>query len=144
MSGVTVVADLAIAVVVGVIVSALVFAWNQAKYIHATKLINEAGSKVYLLRGPLFFGSIQNFQDIFTPRTDPQDVIIDFVDARAYDHSAIEALDALAERYQRNGKTLHYRHLSPECLKLLKKAGNLVEVNLIEDPNYHVADSLID
>ncbi len=143
VSGVTVLADLAIAVIVGVIFSALVFAWKQAKRIYAKKHINENGSKIYELHGPLFFGSTQHFQDIFTPKTDPQDVIVDFLDARAYDHSAIEAIDTLAERYQRNGKTLHYRHLSPECRLLLKKAGNLVEVNLIEDPDYHVVDSAL-
>ncbi|WP_444998369.1 SulP family inorganic anion transporter [Aliikangiella sp. IMCC44359] len=141
VSGVTVLADLAIAVVVGVIVSALVFAWKQAKIIYASKSVNEKGSKVYMLHGPLFFGSTQNFQDIFSPRTDPDDVIVDFADARVYDHSAIEAIDSLAERYERNGKTLHYRHLSPECRRLLTKAGDLVEVNLIEDPDYHVVDS---
>ncbi len=96
-----------------------------------------------MLSGPVFFGSIQNFQDIFSPQTDPDDVIVDFVDARIYDHSAIEALDSLAERYERNGKTLHYRHLSSECKQLLSKAGNLVEVNLIEDPDYKVADSTL-
>ncbi|MET1255592.1 SulP family inorganic anion transporter [Aliikangiella maris] len=141
VSGVTVLADLAIAVVVGVIVSALVFAWKQAKNIYAKKSVNENGSKIYLMHGPLFFGSIQNFQDIFSPQTDPEDIIVDFAQARVYDHSAIEALDTLAERYQRRGKTLHYRHLSPECKQLLKNAGDLVEVNVIEDPDYHVADS---
>lgn len=143
VSGVTVIADLAIAVVIGVIVSALVFAWKGAKRIVAQNHVDENGSKIYLLSGPLFFGSIQNFQDIFSPQTDPDDVIVDFVDARVYDHSAIEALDSLAERYERNGKTLHYRHLSPECKLLLSKAGNLVEVNLIEDPDYKVADSTL-
>ena len=141
VSAITVIADLAIAVIVGVIVSALVFAWKQAKKIDAEILVDEKGSKVYHVHGPLFFGSIRNFQDIFTPRVDPEDVIVDFLDARVYDHSAIEAIDALAERYQRNGKTLHYRHLSPECRLLLQKAGNLVEVNVIEDPDYHVVDS---
>ncbi|VAW33319.1 Sulfate permease [hydrothermal vent metagenome] len=141
VSAITVFADLAIAVIVGVIVSALVFAWKGAKKIFAESFIDESGSKVYKLSGPLFFGSIHNFQDIFTPKTDPKDIIVDFANARAYDHSAIEALDALAERYERNGKNLRYRHLSPECKLLLQKAGNLVEVNLVEDPNYHVVDS---
>ena len=143
VSGITVIADLAIAVVIGVIVSALVFAWKGAKRIFAEEHIDENGSKVYLLSGPVFFGSIQNFQDLFAPRTDPDDVIVDFANARVYDHSGIEALDSLAERYQRNGKKLHYRHLSMECKQLLKKAGNLVEVNLIEDPDYKVADSAL-
>jgi len=141
VSGITVIADLAIAVIIGVIVSALVFAWKGAKRIDAKSHIDDNGSKIYMLSGPVFFGSIQNFQDIFAPRTDPDDVIVDFLDARIYDHSAIEALDSLAERYERNGKKLHYRHLSPECRVLLNKAGNLVEINLIEDPDYKVADS---
>ena len=141
VTGITVIADLAIAVIVGVIISALVFAWKHAKQIYANKSVDENGSKVYLVHGPLFFGSARNFQDIFTPKDDPEDVIVDFADARVYDHSGIEALDALAERYERRGKKLHYRHLSPECKVLLQKAGTLVEVNLIEDPNYHVVDS---
>ncbi|PCH60211.1 MAG: sodium-independent anion transporter, partial [SAR86 cluster bacterium] len=141
VSSITVFTDLAIAVVTGVIVSALVFAWKHAKSIYAKKHVDENGSKIYSLHGPLFFGSARNFQDIFDPKSDPDDVIVDFLDARAYDHSAIEAIDSLAERYERHGKSLHFRHLSPECRQLLKKAGNLVEVSLIEDPNYHVADS---
>ena len=141
VSTITVFADLAIAVIIGVIISALVFAWKHAKQIYANKSVNENGSKVYMVHGPLFFGSARNFQDIFTPKDDPEDVIVDFADARVYDHSGIEALDSLAERYQRRGKKLHYRHLSPECKVLLQKAGDLVELNVIEDPNYHVADS---
>ncbi|WP_196138138.1 SulP family inorganic anion transporter [Aliikangiella sp. G2MR2-5] len=141
VSAITVIADLAIAVIIGVVISALVFAWKHAKNIYAKKTIDESGSKVYIVHGPLFFGSARNFQDIFTPKDDPDDVIVDFLDARVYDHSGVEAIDTLAERYQRRGKTLHYRHLSPECKQLLRKAGNLVEVNVIEDPNYHVADS---
>ncbi|MCW8870551.1 MAG: sodium-independent anion transporter, partial [Proteobacteria bacterium] len=102
--------------------------------------IDDSGSKIYQLSGPVFFGSIHNFQNIFSPADDPDDVIVDFLDARVYDHSGIEALDKLADRYQRRGKTLHYRHLSPECKGLLHRAGNLVEVNLIEDPDYKVAN----
>nr|WP_154223913.1 SulP family inorganic anion transporter [Marinicella rhabdoformis] len=141
VSGITVIADLAIAVIVGVIVSALVFAWKGAKRIFVESHTEEDGSKIYMVKGPVFFGSIHNFNDQFNPKTDPQEVIVDFAQARVYDHSGIEALDSLAERYMRNGKNLHYRHLSPECRQLLKKAGNLVEVNVIEDPDYHVADS---
>ncbi|WP_229728325.1 SulP family inorganic anion transporter [Marinicella pacifica] len=140
VSGITVIADLAIAVIIGVIVSALVFAWKGAKRIDAKTEINTTGSKIYHLSGPVFFGSIHNFQDIFSPAEDPDDVIVDFMDARVYDHSGIEALDKLADRYQRRGKTLHYRHLSQECKGLLHKAGDLVEVNLIEDPDYKVAN----
>ncbi len=139
VSGITVAFDLAIAVVVGVIVSALVFAWKHAQHIYAEKSIDENGSKIYALRGPLFFGSAANFKEIFTPEDDPNDVIIEFQRSRVSDHSGIEALDALAERYQKLGKTLHIRHLSPECVQLLEKAGDLCEVNVLEDPNYHVA-----
>lgn len=140
VSLVTVFTDLAIAVIVGVIVSALVFAWEHAKHIRAETSINEHGSKVYELHGPLFFGSASNFRELFDPKGDPQDVIIEFQHSRVSDHSAIEAIDSLAERYVNAGKTLHLRHLSPECKLLLKKAGDLVEVNLLEDPKYHVAD----
>jgi sulfate permease, SulP family len=139
VSGVTVATDLAMAVLVGVIFSALVFAWKHAKVIHAVTHIEPSGTKVYSLRGPLFFGSTKNFLEIFDPLNDPDDVVIEFEHARVSDHSAIEAIDNLAERYLATGTTLHLRHLSPECRKLLKKAGDLVEVNVIEDPKYHVA-----
>ena len=137
---VTVISDLAIAVIVGVIVSALVFAWQHAKQMMATSYIDENGTKHYELNGPLFFGSIHAFQQIFSPKDDPQDVEIDFYHSRVVDHSGIEAIDSLAERYSKAGKTLHLKHLSPECRDLLTKAGDLVEVNVKEDPHYHVAD----
>ncbi len=140
VSGVTVATDLAVAVVVGVIVSALAFAWEHAKHINVKSYLNELGGKIYELEGPLFFASASNFQDLFDPRNDPDDVVVDFKNARVADHSAIEAIDSLAERYLKAGKRLHLRHLSPECTKLLKKAGDLVEVNVIEDPKYFVAD----
>lgn len=139
VSGVTVVADLAIAVVVGVIVSAIVFAWKHAQLIHAETYQDESGAKVYALRGPLFFGSVANFKELFHPEMDPDKVIIEFQRSRVSDHSGIEALDGLAERYQKLGKHLSIRHLSPECVSLLKKAGDLCEVNVMEDPNYRVA-----
>ncbi len=139
VAAITVIADLAIAVIVGVIVSALVFAWEHAKHIHASTRF-EKGMKIYEVKGPLFFGSIQTFADIFNPKEDPQEVFVDFMDARVYDHSGLEAIDALAERYARAHKTLHLRHLNKECRSLLEKAGTLVEVNLMEDPDYHVAD----
>ena len=100
---------------------------------------DEEGYKVYDLRGPVFFGSVANFRDLFDPKGDPEHVVIEFKRSRLSDHSGIEALDNLAERYQAQGKTLHIRHLSPECRKLLKKAGNLCEVNVLEDPDYKVA-----
>lgn len=136
---VTVWFDLAIAVLVGVIVSALVFAWEHAKHMYAETHIDENGSKIYTLSGPLFFASVKTFSDLFTPANDPDDIIIDFASARVYDHSGLEAIDNIAERYLRAGKTLHLKHLSDECHYLLKKAGDLVEVNVIEDPSYHVA-----
>ncbi|TCK17723.1 SulP family sulfate permease [Thiogranum longum] len=139
VSAVTVISDLAIAVVVGVIVSALVFAWEHAKHIRVDSHIDENGSKVYELHGQLFFASVKNFQDFFNIREDPDDVIIDFQHSRVMDHSAIDAIDSLAERYLNAGKTLHLRHLSPECVKVLHKAGDLVEVNVMEDPRYHIA-----
>ncbi len=140
VSGVTVFTDLAVAVIVGVIVSALVFAWEHAKHIEIKGYVDDKGSKIYELHGPLFFASVRNFQELFTPQDDPDDVIIEFQHSRVVDHSAIEAIDTLAERYMKAGKTLHLRHLSPECRLLLKKAGDLVEVNYLEDPKYHVAD----
>ena len=140
VSAVTVFTDLAIAVVVGVIVSALVFAWEHAKHINIKTYDDAQGSRVHELNGPLFFGSVKNFLELFNPEADPDDVIVEFQNSRVADHSAIEAIDTLAERYIRAGKTLHLRHLSAECRQLLRKAGDLVEVNVMEDPRYHVAD----
>jgi len=140
VSGVTVATDLAVAVVVGVIVSALVFAWEHAKHINIKGYDDENDIRIYELNGPLFFGSVRNFSEMFDPENDPQEVVIEFQNSRVSDHSAIEAIDNLAERYIKAGKTLHLRHLTPECKLLLDKAGDLVEVNLMEDPIYHVAD----
>ncbi|MCK4706037.1 MAG: SulP family inorganic anion transporter, partial [Gammaproteobacteria bacterium] len=140
VSGVTVFTDLAVAVVVGVIVSALFFAWEHASHINVKSYDAENGSRIYELNGPLFFGSVQNFLELFNPAEDPDDVIIEFQNSRVADHSAIEAIDNLAEKYIKAGKKLHLRHLSLECTELLTKAGDLVEVNMMEDPKYHVAD----
>ncbi len=139
VSGITVAVDLAVAVIVGVIVSALVFAWKHAQHIYADIYVDDKGRKVYDLRGPIFFGSVSNFKEIFDPENDPDDVIIEFKRSRVSDHSGIDALDALAEKYQQQGKTLHLRHLSAECRGLLEKAGDLCEINVLEDPTYHVA-----
>ncbi len=144
VSAVTVISDLAIAVVVGVIVSALVFAWQHAKHVIVSRETDENGWTVYNVNGPLFFGAITSFLEQFDVNNDSQDVIVEFNNSRVADHSAIEAIDTLAERYLAKGKTLHLRHLSPECKLLLKKAGDLVEVNYIEDPNYHVATDKLD
>ncbi len=139
VSAVTVATDLAVAVLTGVIVSALVFAWEHAKHIRVEAYFDDQGSRVYALHGPLFFASVRNFQELFDCKADPQDVIIEFQHSRVVDHSAIEAIDTLAERYLNAGKTLHLRHLSPECRQLLRRAGDLVEVNVLEDPRYRVA-----
>ncbi|GAV19680.1 sulfate permease, SulP family [Mariprofundus micogutta] len=137
---VTVFTDLAMAVIVGVIATALVFAWKQARHVYAETQINEEGSKIYILHGPLFFASIHRFNELFDIENDPDDVIIDFAYSRVADHSAIESIDSLAGKYTKAGKTLHLRHLSIECKALLENAGDLVEINIKEDPHYHVAD----
>ncbi len=138
---VTVLTDLAIAVIVGVIISALVFAWQHAKNIDVRVSTEEHGWKVYDLSGSLFFASTQSFLRSFSPREDPAEVVIDFRNARVKDHSALEAIDLLAERYTQLGKKLHLRHLSPDCLELLDKARGMIEVNVLEDPLYHPADN---
>lgn len=140
VSGVTVATDLAVAVIVGVIVSALVFAWQHAKRIEADITHDENGIKYYTLRGPLFFSSVHNFLQIFDVNNDPKEVYIDFQHARVCDHSALEAIDTIAERYTKAGKILHLLHLSEDCQRLLDKAGDLIEVNVKEDPRYRVAD----
>ncbi|MCE9678356.1 SulP family inorganic anion transporter [Shewanella sp. AS1] len=141
---VTVFTDLAFAVFVGVIVSALVFAWEHAKHINVQVSEDTNGWKVYKLNGPLFFGSTAEFLELFHTQDDPDDVIVDFQNSRVCDHSALDAIDTLAERYVNAGKRLHLRHLSHDCKQLLHKAGDLVEVNLIEDPHYKVADDKLD
>tara|TARA_R110002073_G_scaffold118918_1_gene258685 strand:+ start:601551 stop:603125 length:1575 start_codon:yes stop_codon:yes gene_type:complete len=140
VSAVTVLTDLAIAVIVGVIVSVFIFAWEHARHVHVVKRDDPDGSRVYELNGPLFFGCINEFKNFFDPANDPDDVVIEFRNSRVVDHSAIEAIDNLAEKYRKAGKTLHLRHLSEDCRILLHKAGDMVEVNVLEDPHYHVAD----
>jgi SulP family sulfate permease len=135
--------DLALAVVVGVILSALSFAWESASKIYIKQTQNDNGDNVYKVKGTLFFASKEHFQELFDPKSDTDNVYIDFEDARALDHSAIQAIDKLAERYRRAGKTLHLQHLSAECRLLLETAKGLVEVNVLEDPTYHVADDKI-
>lgn len=131
--------DLASAVILGVIVSALVFAWQHATHIACDVKYNEFGSKIYQLHGPLFFASVSSFKDMFTVAEDPNDVVIDFYYTRVYDQSGLEAINNLAEKYESCGKRLHLTHLSPECRELLDRAGDFVEINLSEDPQYHVA-----
>jgi len=137
---VTVFADLAIAVIVGVIFSALAFAWEHAKDIKATTS-EDNGVKTYILNGSIFFASISVFQGLFTPKEDPKEVVIDFKDAKVVDHSALEAIDALAAKYMATGKILKLKHLSPDCTELLENAKGMIQVNVLEDPTYHVADN---
>ncbi len=144
VSAVTVATDLAMAVVVGVIVSALVFAWEHAKHIRIDAREDHKGSTVYAVTGPLFFGSVTSFLERFDPQQDNDDVVIDFARSRVADHSGLEAIDTLAERYLSAGKNLHLVHLSPECRQLLRKAGDLVVVNVIEDPRYFVAEDALE
>ncbi|GHA25827.1 sodium-independent anion transporter [Salinimicrobium marinum] len=131
--------NLALAVLVGVIISALVFAWDNAKRIRARKRTDEDGIKHYELYGPLFFGSVQAFNEKFDVLNDPDEVIIDFSESRIVDMSGIEAVNKLTERYAKQGKKLHLRHLSEDCRRLLNKADAIIEVNILEDPNYKVA-----
>ncbi|MFV0592665.1 MAG: STAS domain-containing protein [Draconibacterium sp.] len=139
VTGLTVIFDLAIAVLAGVIVSALVFSWENAKRIRARKSLDEHGIKHYEIFGPLFFGSTTLFQTKFDVQNDPDEIIVDFKESRIMDQSAIEAINKLAERYQKLGKNIHLRHLSNDCIKLVKKAEKICDVNVLEDPNYFVA-----
>ncbi len=140
VAAITVLTDnLALAVIAGVIMSALSFAWESAGKIYSIEENESKGVKTYKLHGAIFFASINTFHKIFSPKQDPKNVYIDFEDSRVIDHSAIQAIDKLAERYQKAGKTLHLVHLSSECRLLLKTAKDLVEVNVLEDPQYHVA-----
>jgi len=141
VSVVTVLSDLAIAVIAGVIVSALVFAWENAKKIRARKSIKEDGTKVYEIWGPLFFGSVSAFVSKFDVQEDPEKVEIDFIESKVSDHSGIEAIHNLVERYEKAGKTVILKHLSPDCVTILKKANPKFEKHIqedIDDPRYYV------
>ena len=131
--------NLALAVLIGVILAALFFAWDNAKRIRARKRIDENGVKHYEMYGPLFFGSISAFNDKFDVLNDPEEVIIDFKESRIVDMSAIEALNKITERYLKVGKRVHLRHLSPDCRRLIDKADSIIDVNVMEDPTYKVA-----
>ena len=131
--------NLALAVLVGVIISALVFAWDNAKRIRARKYVDDKGVKHYEIYGPLFFGSVTAFNEKFDVLNDPEEVIIDFSESRVVDMSGIEALNKLTERYMKQGKKLHLRHLSRDCRNLLKNADEIIEVNILEDPTWKVA-----
>ncbi|MFV5688112.1 SulP family inorganic anion transporter [Flavobacterium sp. ZT3R25] len=130
--------NLALAVLIGVIISALVFAWESAKRIRAKKYIDEKGVKHYEIYGPLFFASTAAFTEKFDISNDPNEVIIDFKESKITDMSAIDAVNKITERYAKLNKTVHLRHLSPDCSQLLKNADEVIEVNIIEDPTYQV------
>lgn len=130
--------NLALAVILGVIISALVFAWDNAKRIRARKRIDEEGVKHYEIYGPLFFGSVTAFNEKFDIMNDPEEIVIDFRESRVVDMSAIEALNKITERYLKVGKKVHLKHLSKDCRRLLKNAEDIIEVNVMEDPTYKV------
>lgn len=142
VSAVTVVFDLAIAVFVGVIISALVFAWENATKIRARKRVKEDGTKIYEIWGPLFFGSVSGFLEKFDIKNDPNNVEIDFVESRVSDHSAIEAISNIVGKYEEAGKSIRLKHLSEECKILLTKGDEKFEkliIQDIDDPRYHLA-----
>ena len=144
VSALTIIFDLAIAVIAGVIISALVFSWENAKRIRARKRMREDGTKVYEIWGPLFFGSILAFNDKFDAKNDPDNVEIDFVESRVSDHSAIEAIFSLVNKYEAEGKTIKLKHLSEDCKELLYKSSpkfREVIVEAIDDPRYHLAEN---
>ncbi|HAQ72340.1 MAG TPA: sodium-independent anion transporter [Flavobacteriales bacterium] len=130
--------NLALAVLIGVVISAMVFAWENATRIRARKNIDENGVKHYEIYGPLFFGSVSTFNDKFDVLNDPDEVIIDFAESRVADMSGIEALNKLTERYLKVGKKVHLKHLSQDCRRLLANADQLIDVNIVEDPSYKV------
>ncbi|MGA9649069.1 SulP family inorganic anion transporter [Pedobacter sp.] len=130
--------NLALAVLIGVIISALVFAWENAKRIRAQKTVDEKGVKHYHIYGPLFFGSVSAFNDKFEVLADPAEVVIDFSESRIADMSGIEAVNKITERYHKAGKKVHLKHLSPDCRQLLRNANDIIDVNIIEDPTYRV------
>lgn len=139
----TVFADLAIAVFVGVIVSALVYAWEHGKHMHAKKSTQQ-DKTIYELEGPLFFGSVASFKEIFDFQSDNEHVVIDFKNSRIWDHSGIEALQNITERYAKYNKKLHLLSLSSDCQKLLSNAKNIVELSILEHENWHIADDKLD
>jgi SulP family sulfate permease len=135
---VTVLTDLALAVVVGVIVSALAYAWNNATRIHARVSEAEDGAKLYQIEGPLFFGSVTGFDELFDPANDPDVVIVDFLNSRVVDQSALQAIESVAVKYEARGKALQLRHLSRDCHRLLNRAGQLM-IDSDDDPDYGLA-----
>lgn len=142
VSAVTVMADLAIAVLVGIIISALVFAWEHGKMMLAEKK-ELKGRTLYRLKGPLFFGSVTSFKALFDFKNDKEHVVIDFTESRVWDHSGLEALQNVATRYSKNSRKLHLLNLSKECRNLLGKAGSIVELSVIDDLEWHIAEDAL-
>ena len=140
VSAVTVAVDLAIAVFIGVIISALVFAWEQGKKIEAKKDKDATGNTMYTLKGALFFGSVQSFKDIFSMNDDSENVVIDFIDARVYDYSGVEAIQNIAERYGKQNKKLHLLNLSEECKALIGRSDHIEGISIIKDLHWRIAN----
>ena len=138
VTAITVIYDLAIAVICGVIVSALAYAWNNAIRIKGNVAIDDNGNTIYYIQGPLFFGSVQGFSEIFNIETDTNTVVVDFINSRVVDQSALQAIEDLAVKYEKRKKQLQLRHLSTDCHSLLRKAGQLV-VDADDDPSYGLA-----
>ncbi len=144
VAGITVIFhNLALAVIVGVAISALAFAWENAKLVRVRKVIDDNGIKHYEFFGPLFFGSVTEFQSKFDVLNDPDEIIIDLKESRVVDHSAIEALNRVTERYAKVGKKVHLRHLSEDCQVLLNNASAIIDVNHWEDPHYKVPSDIL-
>lgn len=140
VTAITVWHDLAVAVISGVVLSALVFAWKSAKHVRLSVVRDTPDERIYQLEGLLYFGSVRNFSEKFKPAGDPPRVVVDFHGARVCDMSALEAIRALAERYQKSGRSLEVRHLSPDCRRMLDDAGGLMDIAVAEDdPEYLVA-----
>lgn len=131
--------DLASAVIIGVIASSLAFAFKHAKNVNAETRYNKHGAKVYQLHGPLFFASTTQFKEIFEPKNDPDCVVIDFYFTKVYDHSGMEAIHSIAQKYRQLGKTIHLTHLSDDCRSMLKNAQELISFQMMDEPQHHVS-----
>lgn len=136
--------NLAVAVIIGVIISALAFAWESALRIYAHESIDDNNVKYYEIIGPLFFGSARTFKEIFDYKNDPEEVIIDFSKSSVRDHSAIEALNYITGKYEKCGKRIHLKHLSEDCRMLLDNASAIIDINHWEDPHYKIADDQLE
>jgi len=141
VGAVTIIADLAIAVILGVIVSALIFAWEHAKVIEVTASKDTKGWKIYSLKGTLFFASIKNFNELFNIKEDPSEIVIDFSQSKVADHSALMAISNLAKKYKLEGKKLHLINISSDCLEVIEDAKNMVDINVLKDDKYRLKET---